>query len=107
MNDIPKAVFSNTLTEAGWADDNILSGDLTKEISRLKAASEKGVLLHGGASFGRELAALGLIDEWVLVQHPVVIGQGLPIFSGELDLELVEAKPFPAGAVALTYRRKE
>jgi dihydrofolate reductase len=97
-------VFSNTLTEAPWADDNIVSGDLTEEIGKLKDASEKGILLHGGASFARQLSDLGLIDEYVLIQHPVAIGEGLPIFGEETGLELTGSKVFPKGAVALTFR---
>jgi len=104
MNEIPKAIFSNTLTEAPWADDNVLRGDLAEEVGKLKAASEKGVLLHGGASFGRELATLGLIDEWVLVQHPVVLGEGLPIFAEEHELEVTDRVLFDSGAIAVTYR---
>jgi dihydrofolate reductase len=105
MNEIPKAVFSNTLTEAPWADGNILSGDLAEEIGKLKDASEKGILLHGGASFARELSDLGLIDEYVLIQHPVAIGEGLPIFGEQTGLELTDSVVFPKGAVALTFRR--
>ena len=104
MNEIPKAVFSNTLTEAWWAADNILSGDLAEEVGKLKADSDKGVLLHGGASLGRELATLGLIDEWVLIHHPVVLGEGLPIFAEQHDLKVTDTKVFESGAIAMTYR---
>ncbi len=104
MNEIPKAVFSNTLTEAPWADDNILSGDLAEEVWKLKENSEKGVLLHGGASMGRQLATLGLIDEWVLIQHPVALGDGLRIFEKPIDLKVTDRKLFDSGAIAVTYR---
>lgn len=63
------------------------------------------MLSHGGASTGRELAPLRLIDRWVLVQHPAALGEGLPIFAAEQPLRLEETKPFSgSGAVALTYR---
>jgi len=104
MNEIPKAIFSNTLTAAPWADDNILRGDLAEEVGKLKAASDNGVLLHGGASLGRELATLGLIDEWVLVQHPVVLGEGLSIFAEQHDLKVTDTRVFSSGVIATTYR---
>jgi len=105
MNEIPKAVISRDATSAPWADDHIVRGDLTEGVGRLKAASRDGVLLHGGASTGRELARLGLIDRWVLVHHPVTLGEGLAIFDSEQALRLEETKVFPAsGAVAMTYR---
>ena len=105
MNEIPKAVLSNTLTSAEWADDNIINGDLAEEIGKLKDSSEKGILLHGGASTARQLGDLGLIDEYVLIQPPVAIGEGLSIFNEGFDLELTDLKRFEAGTFAMTYRR--
>ncbi len=105
MNEIAKAVLSQQLTSAPWADDNIVGGDLMEIVGKLKAASREGVLFHGGASTGRALARLGLIDRWVLVQHPMALGEGLSIFDAEQDMPLEEAKVFPtSGALALTYR---
>jgi dihydrofolate reductase len=54
----------------------------------------------------RSLIATGLIDEYLLVTHPVVLGEGMAIFNGvarPLDLKLVDAKAFPGGIVAHTY----
>jgi dihydrofolate reductase len=105
MNEIPKAVLSRTLASAPWADDHVVGGDLAEEVGRLKRESTDGVLFHGGASTGRELARLGLIDRWVLVHHPVVLGHGLPIFEAEQAVRLEKTQVFEAsGAVALTYR---
>jgi dihydrofolate reductase len=107
MNQIPKAVFSDHLTEAPWGETEIIRGDLAAGVARLKAQSGKDIYAHGGASFARALIAGGLIDEYHLVIHPVVIGRGLAIFSGikeARDLALVESKNFPKGAVANIYR---
>lgn len=105
MNAIPKAVLSRSARSAPWADDHIVGGDLTEAVGRLKRASTAGVLFHGGASSGRELARLRLIDRWVLVQHPVAIGAGLRIFGADQLLSLDDVRVFRAsGAVALTYR---
>jgi dihydrofolate reductase len=105
MNEIPKAVLSRTTTSAPWADDHVVGGDLTEVVGRLKKASTEGVLFHGGASTGRELARLGLIDRWILVQHPRALGEGLRIFGAEQAVRLAEAHVFQtSGAVALTYR---
>jgi dihydrofolate reductase len=105
MNEIPKAVLSRTAASAPWANDHILSGDLTDGIGRLKKSSRDGILFHGGASTGRELARLGLIDRWILVHHPVALGAGLPIFDAEQLVRLEQSHVFrDSGAVALTYR---
>src|SRR6266705_2976637 len=74
MNDIPKVVFSNSLESADWAETTIVSGDLTEAVTRLKQERSGGYLLaQGGARFARSLVETGLIDEYRLVIHPVVL----------------------------------
>jgi dihydrofolate reductase len=105
MNKIPKAVFSNHLKQAPWGETEIIRGDLAAGIARLKAQDGKDIYAHGGAGFARSLIASGLIDEYHLVIHPIVIGQGLSIFSGiGRDFALLESRSFPKGAVANIYR---
>jgi dihydrofolate reductase len=91
-----------------WQTARIASGDLTEEVGRLKQEQGKDILAHGGASFAQSLVRLGLVDEYRLLVHPVALGRGLPLFSdlnAPLDLQLVEAKRFKAGAVAHVYRK--
>ena len=100
MNEIPKVVFSSTLTDPAWADTRVVSGDLATEIARLKAEDGGPLVLHGGASFARALAGLGLIDEYRLYVHPVALGDGLPLFGERARLKLVESRTFATGVVA-------
>lgn len=107
MNQIPKAVFSNHLKDAPWGETEIIRGELIAGIERLKARDGADIYAHGGADFARSLITTGLIDEYHLVTHPVVIGRGLPIFNGlegVRNLALVESKSFPGGAVVNIYR---
>lgn len=89
-----------------WADPTVASGDLADEIRKLKEQPGNFILAHGGARFAQSLVATGLIDEYRLVIHPVVLGKGKPLFS-ELskpaDLKLVSATSFSSGAVAMVY----
>ena len=65
------------------------------------------IFAHGGASFARSLIAQGLVDQYVLLVYPIVLGQGLPIFSDlamPRPLGLISSKVFPKGAVAQVYR---
>ena len=103
MNEIPKVVFSKTLTNAEWPDSRIATGDLAEEILRLKQEPGKDILVHGGAEFVQALSRLGLIDEYRVIVHPVALGNGSPLFGGPIDLTLVDSKPFATGAVALVY----
>lgn len=121
MNEIPKVVFTRkglTNTPGGeattadpvkgsWANPIVASGDLADEVARLKAQPGKDIRVHGGASFAQELVASGLIDEYRLLVCPVALGKGIPLFSKlskAVDLQLVSAKTFGGGAIALVYR---
>lgn len=107
MNDIPKVVFSKTLTHADWSESRIASRDLADDIDGLKREQGGVILAHGGATFIGSLIRENLIDEYRLVIHPVVIGNGTGLFGslrGPLRLDLVEARAFPSGTVIHTYR---
>jgi dihydrofolate reductase len=107
MNDIPKVVFSKTLSQASWPTTRIARGDLAAEITALKQEPGPDVIAHGGASFAAALAAQGLIDEYCLVIQPVAVGRGQALFAelpAALRLELVEARSFRCGVVVHLYR---
>ena len=104
MNEIPKVVFSNSLTSADWADTTIATGGLTEAVARLKQESSDGYLLaQGGASFARSLVKTGLIDEYRLVVHPVVLGAGERLFTAPLAIESMRTITFSRGAVAHVF----
>lgn len=107
MNDLPKVVFSKTLTRAEWPDSTIASGNLADEISALKREPGKDMIAWGGATFAQSLSRLRLVDEYRLVLQPVALGDGLPLFAGLTSpfvLDLIEAKAYSDGAVLHVYR---
>jgi len=107
MNDLPKVVFSRTLTKADWPQSTIASGDLADEISALKREPGKDLIAWGGATFAQSLTRLGLVDEYRLVVQPVALGDGLPLFAGltaPFVLDLIEAQAYADGAVLHIYR---
>lgn len=104
MNEIPKVVFSDTLTSADWGETTIAAGDLAEAITRLKRERPEGYLLaHGGARFARSLVETGLIDEYRLLIHPVVLGAGERIFLAPLTIEPTSTTVFSRGAVAHVF----
>src|SRR6266545_1864640 len=104
MNDIPKVVFSNSLESADWEGTTIASGDLTEAVTRLKQEQTSGYLLaQGGARFARSLVESGLIDEYRLVVHPVVLGAGERLFTAPLTVEPMSTTVFSGGAVAHVF----
>ena len=109
MNDIPKVVFSKTLSdaEAIWPVTRVARGDLATEIATIKAEPGPDVIVWGGGRFAGALAAADLIDEYRLLVQPLVLGTGRALFDQLPDsrhLNLVEAMSFPSGVVVHVYR---
>jgi dihydrofolate reductase len=104
MNEIPKVVFSNSLAYANWGETEIAAGDLAEAITRLKGERPDGYLLaQGGARFARSLVQTGLIDEYRVIVHPVVLGAGERLFSAPHTVESTSTTAFSRGAVAHVF----
>lgn len=102
--DMPKYVYSRTLTEAGW-NTTILREVDTEAVLALKA-EPGGDLVVGGAQLADEFRRRGLIDEYRIYVHPVLIGRGNRLFhdtDARTNLRLVETRPFGTGVVLLRY----
>lgn len=103
----PKIVFSSTL-ESVEGNARLVRGDAVAEVARLKAEMP-GEIGVGGPTLAASLIRAGLVDEYRVVVHPVLLGGGLPLFPSldrPLDLELVETRRFGGGAMLLVYRPK-
>lgn len=108
MNEIPKVVFSKSITRADWPTTTIAAGDLAEEVAKLKEQPGGDVIVYGGYTFAQALTRADLVDEYRLVTRPVALGSGEPMFrdlSVGRRLELVEVTPFPDGTVITVYRR--
>jgi dihydrofolate reductase len=104
MNEIPKVVFSSSLASADWGETTIATGDLAAAVARLKHERSDGyVLAQGGVRFARSLVETGLIDEYRLVVHPVILGAGERLFAMPLTVEPVSTTAFSRGAVAHVF----
>jgi dihydrofolate reductase len=103
---LPKVVFSATLP-AVQGNARLASGGLAEEIARLRAEPAAGSIAIGGAALAAEVAALGLIDEYLVRVYPVLVGGGIPFFpqhERRVDLALVETRTFSSGVVYSRYR---
>jgi dihydrofolate reductase len=107
MNAMPKYVVSATLTEAAWNNTKIIPGDVPAEVAGLKARYEGDILVQGSATLAQTLAEHGLVDEYHLMVHPVVLGQGKRLFASAAagtDLDLVESRKAGPDVLLLIYR---
>ena len=108
MNEIPKVVFSKTLTHADWPTTTIAAGDLAEEVAKLTDQPGGDVIAYGGFTFAQALTRADLVDEYRLVIRPVALGSGEPMFRdlpAGRRLELVEATSYPDGTIISVYRR--
>jgi len=107
INSLQKIVVSKTLKEFQWKNSKLFSGDLKKEILKMKEQNGKNISVSG-LSLAAELTNLGLIDEyWFLIQ-PIISGNIERIFNNitkRTNMKLIRAKEFNSGVVALHYRK--
>jgi dihydrofolate reductase len=102
--DMPKIVFSSTLESVDW-NGRLVRGDVGEELERVRREFD-GDLDVGGATLAASFIRRGLIDEYRLVVHPVVVGAGTPFFptlETPLRLRLTDSRRFASGVQYLGY----
>jgi len=102
-------VFSQTLKESPDNRVEIIREDAAEFIRALKRREGKDICVMGGGLLAKSLLEANLIDEIGLNIHPVLLGSGIPLFhemSHQIDLELLDCKPFKNGCVFVSYRVK-
>ncbi len=108
MNETPKFVVSNSLHDVNWQNSTLISGDVVGELTRLKQQPGKNISITGSGTLVRSLLRENLLDELVLLVHPIVVGHGKRLFDdygAKAALKLVDAKTFSTGVLNLTYAR--
>lgn len=107
MNELPKVVFSRTMTKAEWNNTRLIKGDLVEEVRKLKEEDGDHLVLMGSGTIVSQLTQAGLIDEYQMVLNPIVLGEGRTMFEGiknKLNLKLTGTRTFKNGNVLLTYQ---
>jgi dihydrofolate reductase len=103
-----KIIVSNTLDRVEWKNTKLIKDDIVEEIQKVKQQPGKNVIVVGGATVAQTLAKLSLIDEYLIVIHPVILGRGkllLKDLNVRQNLKLMGTKTFNSGAVELNYSR--
>ena len=109
MNSLPKYVASRTLEKAEWQNTTLLKGDLAEAVTKLKAEDGKDIYVIGSGDLTQTLMKHGLIDEYALMIHPLVLGNGKKLFRDggpKQELELLSSKPTTTGVMILRYKTK-
>jgi dihydrofolate reductase len=104
LNAARKYVATRTLTQAAWENTTLLEGDAPEAVKRLKRTEDLAIL--GSGELIRSLLGHGLIDTWILMIHPQVLGSGQRLFAAdgpEAQLRLVDSVTTTTGVVIATY----
>ena len=105
VNAMQKYVFSSTLDKAAWENSTIVRGDVVAEVTKLKQAEGRDLLIWGHGRLAETLLNQHLLDVIDISIYPVVAGRGQPFLreGQNADLRLVTTKTFSKGIVKLTY----
>jgi dihydrofolate reductase len=110
LSNSQKYVASRTLEKPlPWSNSSLLAGEAAEAVAALKAQPGSDLVVLGSGELVQTLMQHGLIDEWVLMIHPLVLGSGRRLFSETGDraaLRLVDAKASPSGVVIATYHQE-
>lgn len=102
-----KYVASTTLSEPlPWQNSTLLKGDIVAAVRELKVQEDKDILVFGSGVLLQTLIAAGLVDTFLLLIHPVVLGHGRRLFPDggvPFSLRVVDATATSSGILALTY----
>jgi dihydrofolate reductase len=108
FNTMPKYVVSSTLSDPGWNNTTVLSGDLRDEVEKLKQQYDGDIVVHGSAQLAQALLEQDLVDELRLMVFPVVLGSGKRLFGDTSDkkpLKLKSSRAVGEGVLILVYGR--
>ncbi len=108
INRLHTVVLSNTKLELNMKNAELVvvndDQDLINSVSRLKQQPGKDIGIPGGVRTAQKFTRLSLVDEYILMVHPVAIGNGKPLFTSRMNLELVLVKPYQSGVLQIRYR---
>jgi dihydrofolate reductase len=108
MNSIAKFVISTTLEEPlEWNNSTLLKGDLTEEVTKLKQQPGKNLVVVGSGGLAHSLTERGLVDEYNLMIHPIVLGSGKRLFEEggpRVPLKLIDSKTTSTGVLMVAYQ---
>ncbi len=103
---VHKVVLSKTLEESGLTNTTIISENLPDKINVIKQQAGPDILLFGSPTATHSLIQLGLIDGYWLFVNPIILGQGIPLFTDikdKIKLKLMNTRQFNCGVTELNY----
>ena len=108
LDNVQKYVASRTLTEPlPWQNSTLLDGDAAAAVAELRRQPGPDLAVLGSGELVQSLRRRDLVDEYVLLIHPLVLGSGRRLFpdgAPPADFQLVDSVPTTTGVMIATYR---
>jgi dihydrofolate reductase len=108
LNNAPKYVAStSSATSLHWPNSTLVHGDIPTGVAELKHNSAGDLVIMGSGQLIRSLLPHGLIDEYLLMIHPLILGSGQRLFDPRhhiVELRLVDSTPTTTGVILATYQ---
>lgn len=107
MNNFKKHVVSRTTDRVDWQNSALIKGDVAPEVAKLKQQDGKDILVFGSVTLVQTLFRHDLVDELLLMIHPLIVGTGKRLFREEYPrrpFELVDSKTTKKGVLVTRYR---
>lgn len=108
VNTLHPFILSNREEKLAWENAELLvvksDDDLVEAVQKIKRQSGKDLGVPGGIRTAQAFARLDLIDDYVLMVHPVAIGKGQSVFANKVNLELLGVKAYQSGVMRVHYR---
>ena len=108
LNKTQKYVASKTLKEPlPWVNSTLLKGDVPKAVAKIKARPDGDMVVLGSGELVKTLMKHDLVDRYILLIHPLVLGSGRRLFADGIPLakfKVVDTKTTTTGVVIATYR---
>ena len=108
VNTLHPFILSNREEKLAWENTELLvvksDQDLVEAVKKMKQQQGLDLGVPGGIRTAQTFVRLGLIDEYVLMVHPIAIGSGQRVFTDGVNLELVSTKTYNSGVMRVCYR---
>lgn len=103
---VHKIVLSTTMKDANLTSTTIISDNLSERINEIKQQEGKEILVFGSPTATHSLMQQNLVDGYWLFVNPIILGQGIPLFTGikdKIKLQLLNTQPLNSGVIELNY----
>lgn len=108
-NKVAKVVLSKSMQGQNLKNTTIVSDNIESNINKIKQKEGNDIIVFGSPSASHSLMKLNLIDDYWLFVNPIILGRGIPLFSGiekNISLKLIATNAFSSGVVCLHYERE-